>query len=489
MSRADTDMTALRLQQYLEKNTIKHPTALLHFERRLSDFEQGILFLCVHIVAKTEPSADGFYFLNKSLVRSVMRQQNNQDYKRISDAVDKISTTRLKLNLLGADRTFDSYKAPMIIGQADSEKRGVIAFEVHPRIESAIKDPNVFARLNIYFISALADVRRGYAFYALFKDFLDRTRAVELTLDYWELRAYMGVEDTAYPVFKEFKKYVLKPLIDAVNERTDLRLNYEPVKTGRKLTHLKFTITPQAWQLQLFDAEHAERMVAELMKNFDGPVIDHKTAPAQIEADKDTERAALVDQCVKLGVTSKTVERALSKHGVQGVGEIIAFTKGKFAKMDKKGEGYDAANYLAKMLNEGVGVKAPEVRKREAEAKTKLAKMKAEKAKKEAAEKAEKELEDRFSAFKVARAQELLDKCSADDLDKLHDRVAEALPPYADFRRRWRDVGRDYRNLDRRKATDAMIFRGYVVPETLSLWGKPEDTDLETFRSKNMELA
>ena len=123
------------------------------------------------------------------------------------------------------------------------------------------------------------------------------------------------------------------------------------------------------------------------------------------------------------------------------------------------------------------------------EAKEKLAKMKAEKAKKEAAEKAEKELEERFSAFKVARAQELLDKCSADDLDKLHDRVAEALPPYADFRRRWQDVDCDYRNLDRRKATDAMIFRGYVVPEPLSLWGKPEDTDLEAFRSKNMEPA
>ena len=168
----------------------------------------------------------------------------------------------------------------------------------------------------------------------------------------------------------------------------------------------------------------------------------------------------------------------MAKHGVQGVGEIIAFTKGKFAKMDKKGEGYDAANYLAKMLNEGVGVKAPEVRKREAEAKKTLAQRAAAKAKKEAAERAEKELEKRFSYFKAARAQELLDGCSADDLDKLHERVAEALPAYADFRRRWQDVGRDYRNLDRRKATDGLLFRGYVVPEALSLWGKPEDTDL-----------
>lgn len=480
-------MTALRLQQYLEKNTIKHPTALLHFERRLSDFEQGILFLCVHIVAKTERAPDGFYHLNKSLVRAVMRQEGNHDYTRITEAVKAVSKTDLRFNFMGEDRTFDSYEAPLIIGRATNRRRGVVAFEVHPRIEKLIKDPRVFARLNIYFISALADVRRGYSFYALFRDFVDRTKATEVTLDYRELRAYLGVEEDQYRIFKDFKFRVLKPLIDAVNERTDLRLCYEPVKTGRKLTHLKFTIQPQAWQLQLFDAEHAERMVVELMKNFDGPVIDHKTAPGLIEVGKDTERAALIDQCVKLGVTSKTVERALAKHDIQGVGEIIALTKGKFAKMDKKGEGYDAANYLAKMLNEGVGVKAPGVRKREADVKKKLAERAAANAAKVAAERAEKELQKRFSDFKSARVQELLEGRTAADLKKLQDRVADALPAYADFRRRWLDVGRDYRSLDRRKATDGLIYRGYVVPEALNLWGKPEDTNLEAFRTKPSE--
>lgn len=478
-------MTALRLQQYLEKNTIKHPTALLHFERRLSDFEQGILFLCVHIVAKTERAPDGFYHLNKSLVRAVMRQEGNHDYTRITEAVKAVSKTDLRFNFMGQDRTFDSYEAPLIIGRALDRRRGVVAFEVHPRIEKLVKDPRVFARLNIYFISALADVRRGYSFYALFRDFVDRTKTAEVTLDYFELRAYLGIEESQYQIFKDFKFRVLKPLIDAVNERTDLRLSYEAVKTGRKLTHLKFTIQPQAWQLQLFDAEHAERMVTELVKNFDGPVIENKAAPGQIDADDDKARAALIDQCVKMGVTSKTVERALKKHAVQGVGEIIAFTKGKFAKMDKKGEGYDAANYLAKMLNEGVGVKAPEVRKREADAKKKLGERAAANAAKEAAERAEKELEKRFSDFKVTRALELLDGRAAADLEKLQDCVTEALPAYADFRRRWLDVGRDYRNLDRRKATDGLIFRGYVVPETLRLWGKHEDTDLEVFRAQS----
>lgn len=487
MSRAE-DMTALRLQQYLEKNTIKHPTALLHFERRLSDFEQGILFLCVHIVAKTERAPDGFYHLNKSLVRAVMRQEANHDYTRITEAVKTVSKTDLRFNFMGEDRTFDSYEAPLIIGRATDRKRGVIAFEVHPRIEKLVKDPRVFARLNIYFISALADVRRGYSFYALFRDFVDRTKAAEVTLDYWELRGYLGVEEGQYQIFKDFKFRVLKPLIDAVNERTDLRLSYEPVKTGRKLTHLKFTIQPQAWQLQLFDAEHAERMVAELVKNFDGPVIDHKTAPAQIEASEDKERAALIDQCVKMGVTSKTVERALAAHGVQGVGEIIAFTKAKFAKMDKKRETYDAANYLAKMLNEGVGVKAPAIRKKEADAKQKLAAQAAARAAQDAAERAEEDLKRRFDEYRKERAAQLIAQQSPAELAKLGELVGKALI-VRQMVLRWQEVGQDPDKLDKRKGTDKMIFGAYVVPEALSLWGKPEDSDLEAFRAQQGAFA
>jgi len=94
---------------------------------------------------------------------------------------------------------------------------------VHPRIEKPVEDPRVLARLNIYSVSALADMHRGYSFYALFRDFVDRTKAAETTLNYWELRAYLGFEGSQYRVFKDFKFRVLKPPIDSVNERTDLR--------------------------------------------------------------------------------------------------------------------------------------------------------------------------------------------------------------------------------------------------------------------------
>ena len=477
-------MARLQLQRYLERNTIKHPTALLHYERRLSDFEQGILFLCVHIVAKMERAPDGFYYLEKSLVRALMRQEGNQDYTRIAEAINTISKTDLRFNFMGQDRTFESYEAPLIIGRATNRKRGVIAFEVHPRIEKLIKDPRVFARLNIYFISALADVRRGYSFYALFRDLVDRTKTTDITLGYLELRTYLGVGKTAYPTFKSFKQWVLKPLIDAVNEVTDLHLTYDPVKTGRKLTHLKFTVAAQAWQLQLFEVEHAERLVAELAKSFDGPVIEGSATSIEAATGTDIGSASLIDQCIKMGVTSKTVERALEMYGVEGVGEIITHTENRFRTMDAKGESYEAKNYLAKMLNEGVGVKAPAEREKVKKARRVLAERDAAHRAETKAQSAREALETRFKEHQKEQVDMLIDQQDAASLAELGVIIADLLPSVANYRCRWEEVERQPARLDRRKSSDKTIFGAYVVPEALKLWGKPEDSNIELYRSK-----
>lgn len=484
-------MAMLQLKTYLERNTIKHPTALLHFRRQLTDFEQGILFLCVHIIAKTERDADGFYYLNKSLVRAVMRQEGNHDYTRINEAVDRVSETKLKLNFWKEDRTFDDYEAPLIIGKATSKRRGTIAFEVHPRLEKVIKDPRVFARLNIHFIAALADVNRGYAFYALFRDAVNRSgdpATLEETYDYWELRAYLGVNEDHYKDFKLFKRKVLKPLIDAVNDRTDLRLSYEPVKTGRKLTHLKFTVTPQAWQLQLFEAEHAARLVAELAKTFDGPVIERMAAPVQIDTSEDRARSEQIDQCVKLGVTSKTVERALKKHGVEGVGEIIAHTKSRFAKMDAKGESYSAKDYLAKMLNDGVGVKAPALREKAEKAKAQAAERKAAREAKASAEAEQKALEERHRLHRRARTQELLSNLNPDERAEVVAVVSMDIPSRS-AALAWDKIERDPSRAEELGKADFAIIGGRLAEVVLGRWGEPADTDLEAFKLVELEIA
>lgn len=59
--------------------------------------------------------------------------------------------------------------------------------------------------------------------------------------DLEELRNILVLDDK-YPDFKDFNKWVLKPTMDEINERTDLIVDFEKVKKGRKVVGIRYTI-------------------------------------------------------------------------------------------------------------------------------------------------------------------------------------------------------------------------------------------------------
>ena len=49
------------------------------------------------------------------------------------------------------------------------------------------------------------------------------------------------VSITGYPVWFDFERRVIKPSVDKINAETDISVVYEPIKTGRKVTDIKFS--------------------------------------------------------------------------------------------------------------------------------------------------------------------------------------------------------------------------------------------------------
>ncbi|MFY1028289.1 replication initiation protein [Actinobacillus seminis] len=65
------------------------------------------------------------------------------------------------------------------------------------------------------------------------------------TVELGELRRILQLENK-YSEYKEFNKFVLKPSLFDINEKSDLLLNIEPVKRGRKIVALEFQIAKKA---------------------------------------------------------------------------------------------------------------------------------------------------------------------------------------------------------------------------------------------------
>ena len=57
-----------------------------------------------------------------------------------------------------------------------------------------------------------------------------------------DLREMLGVEPYEYQRFPDFEKRVLKTAVKEINEKTDIEVSYTKKRTGRKITHIEFSI-------------------------------------------------------------------------------------------------------------------------------------------------------------------------------------------------------------------------------------------------------
>ena len=53
-----------------------------------------------------------------------------------------------------------------------------------------------------------------------------------------------AIDCDKYKNYADFRLYVLEPAMKDINAFTDIQVEYKPIKTGRKITHIEFTIIP-----------------------------------------------------------------------------------------------------------------------------------------------------------------------------------------------------------------------------------------------------
>ena len=126
--------------------------------------------------------------------------------------------------------------------------KGIVNFSVSPRIKPYLLKFN--GAYTKYQLKQIMNLKSSYSirFYELMRQFLPiesvkkgiKKSFREITLD--ELRGYLGVEDSRYDRFRDFRRFVLEKCQKEITEETDLTFDFEPVRRGRKIHAIKFTI-------------------------------------------------------------------------------------------------------------------------------------------------------------------------------------------------------------------------------------------------------
>jgi len=131
--------------------------------------------------------------------------------------------------------------------------QGLISYSFPPHIEEMILDPKVFGKINLVVIKSLRS-KYSIALYELAEDYIN-VQIPKMSME--DFRELMGVKDGQYSSIKDFRKRVIDVGIEEINRSDNISfsLSYELIKTGRKITHIKFTIHKKEEVLQLKDRQ------------------------------------------------------------------------------------------------------------------------------------------------------------------------------------------------------------------------------------------
>lgn len=180
-------------------------------------------------------------------------ETNGNNYRHIKKALENIADKGFWLEHEGGELYFQWIITPDIF-----KNKGAIEVDIAPKIIPylvALRER--FVEYELWQVLGLKG-KYSIPIFELCKSNAYRKRFNVLLS---ELRKYLGIEEDKYKEYKEFKRNILTPAITEINNYTSIDLAIEGIRTGRKYTHIEFSVSiKDGWE----GAEAYRRVTAEI---------------------------------------------------------------------------------------------------------------------------------------------------------------------------------------------------------------------------------
>lgn len=196
--------------------------------------EMRILSLTLGVFNPKNPSKRGFDFTVADFCKHFPDVNPDIAYTQVRNAVLKISKRWVTL----VDNEHELTEVALIHKRSYFKKEGRFYIEFHdeliPYISELHDNYTKYQLVNIGAFSSTHSIR----LYELCSQYRDKGWR-QTSLD--DLKDWLQVSDK-YSLYANFRRRVIDPAIDEINAKSDLLVDVEPIKRGRTIVALKFTI-------------------------------------------------------------------------------------------------------------------------------------------------------------------------------------------------------------------------------------------------------
>ena len=365
----------------MSKELIVKHNEIVEGRYNLTLTEAKIVAKLTSLIKKDDDDFQSYKFTAKELLKDLKIDENN--YKDLKIAVDRLMTRIISI------KTENSELKTTFLSSAEYFKNSTIELSFDKKLKPYLLQ--LKTNFTKYHLENILNLKSFYAIriYELCKQYENiKERIIEIS----ELKTILGIEKTKYKLYGHFKNKVLEIAEREINEKTDILIQIEEIKTGRKITAIKFLISAKKEIKAVENTEEIE--IIEERKEYSGAV---------------TGLFYLLPEKEQIESRKNEIEKLLKEHSVDYLKADIEYCKAKnpkdfwayFLKSIKSGH-YSSADLEKAKLKEQQKLKKKEqeekLKKEQEERELKLKKL-IEKRFKELTDEELQEYENRFKAL------------------------------------------------------------------------------------------
>jgi len=224
-----------------KESMVYKSNALVQASYRLSVAEQRILLSCISQVRRDRPITDETrYSVSAIDIAQLSGTSVKQAYQELEKAALRLKRREVRIdqdpNGMGHKKTTMVTCWVQTIFYVEKEGRIELRFskDMLPYLTKISKEFTKYA------LSDVAKMTSSYAIhlYELLTQW-KKKGGVEIEID--KLRELFQLSGS-YKAIKDLKRRVIEPSVDQINKLSNLKVSYIYKKTGRKITHIQFTL-------------------------------------------------------------------------------------------------------------------------------------------------------------------------------------------------------------------------------------------------------
>ena len=222
----------------MEKNiVIQKEKALVNAVYKLTLDEQRLFHYAIAKVNPFKHRYGQYYLVEIGKVIEFYKLESKSAYKEFYDAIDKLFNRQCTYFSEQLQRQVTG----RLIVDKINDNVGVVGLRFSDQIAEMITADKDFLAYKLAQTVSITSPNANRLYEILLYS-LQRCPVNKLNknINIDELKKLMGLSEK-YSKFAHFKQYVLEVSKSQINKHTDIRINYEIIKTGRTPTQLKFT--------------------------------------------------------------------------------------------------------------------------------------------------------------------------------------------------------------------------------------------------------